>query len=270
MAPAIIGSQPSPVAAAVAWSRPVVCDVLQEPAYATAAIWAEATALGLIGRGALSPLGRALVSDPDASAATKLAALTEAASALVRDATAEAIFQADLTIVVPGSPTVAVARLLDSVADRESRGAAGTWRCSAESVRRAFDSGQSPGDVLDALRAIAVGGVLPQPLEYLVADVARRHGTLRGRSVGCVLRADDPALLTEIAATKALASLRLTVLAPDRARQYAAVGADADRAPRRRIRADRRVRRRSATDRAAHSGVVPRPGHGSCRSSNGM
>ncbi len=199
----------SPIAAWVQWSRPVICSYLSGPAYATEGITAEAIALGIIGRGALSPLGKAITGDGD-----RRAALDAAAAKLVRDATAEAIFQADLTIVVPGSPTAAVARLLDSVADRESRGAAGTWRCSAESVRRAFDAGQTTDGILTALRAIAVGGVLPQPLEYLIADVSRRHGTLRARSVGCILRADDPALLAEIAATKALASLRLALLAP--------------------------------------------------------
>ena len=88
--------------------------------------------------------------------------------------------------------------------------------------------------------------MLPQPLEYLVTDVARRHGTLRARSVGCVLRADDPALLAEIAATKALATLRLSLLAPTvlastlpldrtlaalRAAGYAPVGEADDGAP---------------------------------------
>jgi hypothetical protein len=207
------------VADAVAWARPIPCAILDLPSYATDAIWAEATALGLIGRGALSPLGRALTDDPDTSsghsrADTRLAALTAAATAFLQDATVEAIFQADLTVVVAGTPAAAVANLLDSVADRESRGAAATWRCSPASVRRAFDAGQSADTILDGLRSIAIGGTLPQPLEYLIADVARRHGTLRARTVGSVLRADDPALLAEIAATKSLSVLRLTILAP--------------------------------------------------------
>jgi hypothetical protein len=61
---------------------------------------------------------------------------------------------------------------------------------------------------------VAAAGSLPQPLEYLVADAARRHGQVRVRTVGCVLRADDPALLTELLASRALAGLKLTQLAP--------------------------------------------------------
>jgi hypothetical protein len=83
-------------------------------------------------------------------------------------------------------------------------------------------------------------------MEYLVADVARRHGILRARDVGCVLRADDPALLTEIAATKSLATLKLSILAPTvlasalplqrtltalRAAGYAPIGESSDGAP---------------------------------------
>jgi hypothetical protein len=56
--------------------------------------------------------------------------------------------------------------------------------------------------------------VLPQPLTYLVNDVARRHGTVRGQDVACCLRADDPALLAEIAADRRLRGLALRVLAP--------------------------------------------------------
>jgi hypothetical protein len=203
------------LAAMVAWARPIASGSLDDPSYAVDAIWAESVALGLIGRGALSPLGRVLTDDPDGDPASdRLARLESAAAACLQDATAEAIFQADLTVVVPGAPDASVAALLDGVADRESRGAAATWRCSASSVRRAFDSGQTADGIVEALRSIAIGGTLPQPLEYLIADVARRHGTLRARTVGSILRADDPALLAEIVATKSLASLRLTALAP--------------------------------------------------------
>ena len=61
-------------------------------------------------------------------------------------------------------------------------------------------------DLVAALRGIAVGESLPQPLEYLVFDVARRHGEVRVRAVGCVIRAEDPALLAEIAAHRGLAT----------------------------------------------------------------
>jgi hypothetical protein len=200
------------VAARARWERPTTGADTGDPDGAVAAAWAEACAVGAIGLGALSSLGRALRSpaggdpdrDPDLDAVT---------AGFLPDNTAQAIFQADLTVVVPGSCGPDLAALLDSVADRESRGAATTWRCSAASVRRALDGGASADDLTGRLRAAAVGA-LPQPLEYLIGDVARRHGQLRVREVGCVLRADDTALLAEIAAAKPLARLGLTVLAP--------------------------------------------------------
>lgn len=230
---------PTEIAAMVTWRRPLICASLGDLDLVIKPVRAEAHLLGLLGRDILSTLGRVVVDEP-ALTGDRLAAI---APAFVRAPATEAIFQADLTVVVPGSPSVEIGALLDATADRESRGAAVTWRCSPSSVRRALDAGYTVVDLLTALRGIATGGTLPQPLEYLVADVARRHGELRARSVGCVLRCDDPALLTEIAATKGLASLRLSALAPTvlasaagvdatlaalRAAGYAPVGEGAD------------------------------------------
>jgi hypothetical protein len=170
-------------------------------------LWTEAARLGIVALGCLSPLGRALVAlDPDE--------LARVAGAMLAHPTGTAIFQADLTALVAGPPDAALAALLDGAAQRESRGAASTWRFSAGSVRRALDAGQTADDLLAALRAVATDRALPQPLEYLVADVARRHGEVRVRAVGCVLRADDPALLAEILAARGLSDLGLTRLAP--------------------------------------------------------
>jgi len=170
-------------------------------------LWTEAARLGVVAHGCLSPLGRALMT-LDAEQ------LAKAARSMLDQATATAIFQADLTALVTGPPSGSLAALLDGVADRESRGSASAWRFSAGSVRRALDAGSSAAELLDALREVAVDGRLPQPLEYLIADVARRHGEVRVRAVGCVLRADDPALLTELLGSRALGALRLTRLAP--------------------------------------------------------
>jgi len=170
-------------------------------------LWTEAARLGAVAHGCLSPLGRALMSLD----AEQLAA---AARSLLNQATGTAIFQADLTALVTGAPSGSLAGLLDGVADRESRGTASAWRFSAGSVRRALDAGTSAAELLDRLREVAVDGRLPQPLEYLIADVGRRHGEVRVRAVGCVLRADDPALLAELLGNRALAPLRLTRLAP--------------------------------------------------------
>ena len=87
------------------------------------------------------------------------------------------------------------------------------WRFSPASVRRALDAGTDPDTLLTDLAAVSTGA-LPQPLEYLVRDVARRHGQVRVRPVACCLTGDDPALLAEIAAARRLAPLGLTMLAP--------------------------------------------------------
>jgi hypothetical protein len=192
----------------VTWRAPMLMDAFADPATLVAALWREAEVLGICAHGTLTELGRALLFDSPA--------LREVAAALLPAAVTTALFQADLSAVVPGTPTSELARLLDSAADREPGSGTGAaiWRFSAASVRRSFDSGQTTTSLLDALRAVAAGGTLPQPLEYLVGDVARRHGLVRVRNVASVVRADDPALLAEIAAVRSLASLKLTPLAP--------------------------------------------------------
>ena len=55
---------------------------------------------------------------------------------------------------------------------------------------------------------------MPQPLTYLIDDVARRHGLLRVGSASSYLRCDDPAVLDELMAGRAGATLRLRRLAP--------------------------------------------------------
>jgi hypothetical protein len=80
-------------------------------------------------------------------------------------------------------------------------------------VRRAFDNGATPAALLDELRAVARKS-LPQPLEYLVNDVARRHGEVGVIDVGCVVVGEAPALLAEIAAHRKLVALGLRSVAP--------------------------------------------------------
>jgi hypothetical protein len=55
---------------------------------------------------------------------------------------------------------------------------------------------------------------VPQPLTYLVDDVARRHGRLRVGAASAYLRCDDDALLDELLADRRAAQLRLRRLAP--------------------------------------------------------
>jgi hypothetical protein len=55
---------------------------------------------------------------------------------------------------------------------------------------------------------------LPQTLQYLIDDVARRHGGLRVGTAGAYLRSDDEALISEVFADRRLSALSLRRLAP--------------------------------------------------------
>ena len=87
-------------------------------------------------------------------------------------------------------------------------------------MRRAVEAGHTADGLLAAL-AGAAAHPLPQPLEYLVRDVARRHGQVQVCAVATCVRVADPALGAELAAQRGLAPLRLrpladTVLVSDR------------------------------------------------------
>jgi len=194
------------LAALTCWRRPLIHVLAQDDARPLASVAHEAGLLGVINGPALTDLGRALLADdPDAMQASVEEQLP---------ATAErATFGSDLTAFVAGTPGATVTTLLDSAADRESRGGAVTWRFSPGSVRRALDEGSSGERLTEALASVAETG-LPQPLRYLIKDVARRHGSLRLSPATSVIRGDDPALLAEAAADRRLAKHGLRLLAP--------------------------------------------------------
>ena len=102
------------------------------------------------------------------------------------------ILQADLTAVAAGPLAHDVAGELRLLAEQESRGGGGVYRFSDGSLRRAFDVGWSAGEVHDWLAEHSVTPV-PQPLAYLVDDVARRHGSIRVGQRGCVPAVEDAA-----------------------------------------------------------------------------
>ncbi|MDJ0395093.1 helicase-associated domain-containing protein [Rhodococcus sp. G-MC3] len=105
-----------------------------------------------------------------------------------------------------------MARFFDSVADRESAGAATTWRFDRASVRRGFDNGLSAAEVLSDLSKFSTSDV-PQALTYLVNDVARTHGSISVVAVSCVVLVDDEALVAEIHANRRASKLGAMILA---------------------------------------------------------
>jgi hypothetical protein len=177
----------------------------------------EAETLGLTGRGALSSHARELLSGP-AQGDTKQAdgATRRAAARLAKvlpEPVDHVLIQADLTAVAPGPLVAELGRELVLMADVESTGGATVYRFTPESVRRALDAGRSAAELLDLLTRHSKT-LVPQPLTYLVEDVARRHGRLRVGIASSYVRCDDPATLDEILATREAASLRLHRLAP--------------------------------------------------------
>ncbi|MET7596430.1 MULTISPECIES: helicase-associated domain-containing protein [unclassified Streptomyces] len=123
------------------------------------------------------------------------------------------LLQADLTAVAPGPLRRPLADMLGVLADVESKGGATVYRFTPGSVRRALDAGRAASD-LHAFLAEHSRTPVPQPLAYLIDDVARRHGHLRIGAASAYVRCDDDALLNEILADKRSAGLRLRRLAP--------------------------------------------------------
>ncbi|MFI6597139.1 helicase-associated domain-containing protein [Nonomuraea sp. NPDC050536] len=202
----------------VHWHAPLLDQALLTEC--ASAVLDEARLLGLLANDALTDLGRALAgltahpgdeSDDTVPLVEHDPVLVEASTRALASVRRSALFGPDLTAVVTGPPSAELAALLDRVAERESRGAASVWRFTTESVRGALDYGYDADELLEELSGV---GTVPQPLEYLVRDVARRHGEVTVTTVGCVVQASDPALLAEIAAHRRLSRLGLRLLAP--------------------------------------------------------
>lgn len=167
----------------------------------------EAGALGLTGLGALTEAGRALRHD------TSVDPVADAVSSWLPEPVEQIVVQADLTAVAPGPLRPELARELALLADAESHGGATVFRFSEESVRRAFDHGRTAAELHQLLAQLSATPV-PQPLSYLVDDVARRHGQLRVGTATTYLRCDDEAALTALLADRRASDLRLRQLAP--------------------------------------------------------
>ncbi|WP_326581896.1 helicase C-terminal domain-containing protein [Streptomyces sp. NBC_00481] len=209
----------------------------------------EAESLGVTGRGALSSHGRALLGlpheavataelpatpgdklpahhvplphhpgpapspDPVAEQAAAAARATRLLAPLLPEPLDHVLLQADLTAVAPGPLKRPLADVLGVLADVESKGGATVYRFTPGSVRRALDAGRSASDLHDFLTAHSRTPV-PQPLAYLIDDVARRHGHLRIGAASAYVRCDDDAMLSEILADKRSQGLGLRRLAP--------------------------------------------------------
>jgi hypothetical protein len=166
----------------------------------------EADSIGVTALGAVTSAGRALLADGPTGAAKQLvAALPEPLD--------HVLVQADLTVIAPGPLQPELAEDMALVADVESAGGATVYRVSESSVRRALDAGRTSTELHELFRTRSRTPV-PQGLDYLIDDVARRHGRLRGGAAGSFLRCDDEVLLSEVLASSEAMRLELRRIAP--------------------------------------------------------
>jgi hypothetical protein len=206
--PAGAGVDAATASAALIWRRPRWTRRLQPGPIAD--LLAEAHALGLVGRGAISKPGRKLLDEafePPAAPAAAVDAMTRALPKPID----HFVMQADLTVVVPGPLQRDLAEELATVATVESAGAAMVYRISEQSIRHALDIGKTR-DWMHAFFAGHSKTPVPQGLTYLIDDVARRHGQLRIGMAASFVRCEDPALLAQ--AVAAAEDLQLRALAP--------------------------------------------------------
>ncbi|GGS18820.1 hypothetical protein GCM10010252_67870 [Streptomyces aureoverticillatus] len=212
------GAAPDPesVLARLRWERPPARGADASDLRSRLARWAleEAELLGVTGRGALASHARALLGagTPAEYAAAAAEAATRLAP-LLPEPLDHVLLQADLTAVAPGPLQRPLADALAVLADVESKGGATVYRFTPGSVRRALDAGQSASD-LHAFLAEHSRTPVPQPLAYLIDDVARKHGHLRIGAASAYVRCDDEGVLNEILADKRAQGLRLRRLAP--------------------------------------------------------
>ena len=202
------GVDKTTASAALIWRRPRWAKRLQPVPVAD--LLEEAHLLGLVGRGAISTPGRALVDgglkDGDADVVD---AMAHALPAPID----HFLVQADLTVVVPGPLERYLTEELAAVATVESAGTAMVYRVSEPSIRHALDIGKT-ADALHSLFDKHSKTPVPQGLTYLIDDVARRHGQLRVGMAASFVRCEDPTLLAQAVASAKAQALGLRVLAP--------------------------------------------------------
>lgn len=167
---------------------------------------AEASALGVVALGALTSAAGALLDDDPHLAASAMAdAMPQPVD--------QVLVQADLTVVAPGPLEAELATEITAVADVESAGHATVYRVTEDSVRRALDTGRTADDLHELFLTHSATPV-PQSLTYLIDDVARRHGRLRGGAAASFLRCDDEVLIAEVLRTAAARDYELRKIAP--------------------------------------------------------
>ena len=164
----------------------------------------EAEWLGITGQGALSSYGKLFLAGEDLSVV----------DADLPKTVDHILIQSDNTAIAPGPLEHEVSQELDLIADIESRGAATVFRFSEASLRRGLDHGRTGEEILAFLKRTSKTPV-PQPLEYLIGDISKKHGKLRVGNASSFIRCEDTALITQIIKDKKVEALGLRRIAPE-------------------------------------------------------
>ena len=164
----------------------------------------EAEWLGITGQGALSKFGAQFLDGDD------LSSINEDLPKTVD----HILIQSDNTAIAPGPLEHEISQALAMMAEIESRGGATVYRFTESTIRRALDHGRT-GDEIKTFLIKTSKTPMPQPLEYLIADVAKKHGKLRVGNTSSFIRCEDTALISQIMNDKKLEILALRRIAPE-------------------------------------------------------
>ena len=164
----------------------------------------EAEWLGITGQGAISKFGVEFLNGDE------LSSINEDLPKTVD----HILIQSDNTAIAPGPLEHEISQALAMMAEIESRGGATVYRFTEATIRRALDHGKT-GDEIKTFLAKTSKTPMPQPLEYLIADVAKKHGKLRVGNTSSYIRCEDTALISQIMNDKKLEILALRRIAPE-------------------------------------------------------
>jgi Helicase conserved C-terminal domain len=127
------------------------------------------------------------------------------------------IVQADLSVIAPGPLSLEIEKKLRTFLDADKVGLASHFRISALSLSYALETGLDVDQIRTTLVELS-GKNLPQPVEYLLADVARRFGRLRvvadDTGASSFIEVHEPAFAIELANDLRLRSLSLRQIEP--------------------------------------------------------
>ncbi|UNK71806.1 helicase-associated domain-containing protein [Microbacterium sp. H1-D42] len=161
-----------------------------------------------------------------AGSADAAAVDTSSLEALLPTEVDRVFLQNDLSAIAPGPLRPALDNRLRAMTEHESAVQASSYRFTADSVARALVEGETERGILEFLHEVSLTGV-PQPLEYLVAQTATRHGLVRvgpDSSGGTIVSSVDDHLLGAIEIDR---NLRPMGLVRDGDRLTSRVGAQA-------------------------------------------